>query len=103
VFLLSPGIIKKHGQVIVGTELPANPMGRCVFLKDGKCEIHPVKPMECRKYDHTQNHDTSVRTHEEVGALWNNDKSREQIEELLGREPIAEEYSFLDAITWKYS
>lgn len=23
--------------------------GACIFLKDGKCRIHPVKPHECRK------------------------------------------------------
>lgn len=24
-------------------------MGQCIFFKGGKCEIHPVKPFECRK------------------------------------------------------
>ena len=33
----------------IRTEVGQRLTGRCVFLKEGRCIIHPVKPYECRK------------------------------------------------------
>ena len=83
-FVLSPAIKGEDA----GTEFPGEPRGTCVFYKDERCQIHPVKPAEC-------------------GALWCGDRSRstvhldtalawvahqDQITALLGREPEAEEF-----------
>jgi Fe-S-cluster containining protein len=33
-----------------GLALQEQPDGACVFLKDGLCEIQPVKPQQCRDF-----------------------------------------------------
>ena len=36
--------------------------GACIWFKDGLCEIHGVKPLECRSVDHlTTRHDSNLR------------------------------------------
>lgn len=85
IFILSPAVT--HGSP--GTEFPGDPRGRCVFLsKDDKCEIHEVKPIECRSYLHS--HDTT--RHKEVAEMWNNEEGQNQIKSLLGRDPYATEF-----------
>jgi Fe-S-cluster containining protein len=33
------------------------PYGNCVFLKEGKCSIHDVRPIQCKIMDINENHD----------------------------------------------
>jgi Fe-S-cluster containining protein len=81
VFVLSPATTSGDP----GKEFPFDPRGQCVFYKDGKCEIHPVKPHDCRAYDHTQTGDQSLPTHYETGDSWSD--HQDQIKSLLGRDP----------------
>jgi Fe-S-cluster containining protein len=83
IFVLAPALVDEEP----GEEYPGNPKGRCVFFKDGRCEIHEVKPYECREYLH---YDEVRERHEETARAWLEHQS--QIRELLGREPIANEY-----------
>ncbi len=48
-YVLAPAIVG------TGSGIIADPAARgtCVWLKDGKCEIHEVKPTECRVTDHS--------------------------------------------------
>lgn len=74
-------------------------IGTCVFLKDGKCSIHPVKPFECKEMIHDVN---DAGPHEEAMASWNNEKDQKQIAELLGYKPEIPEHSFLDGLNWLF-
>lgn len=42
--------------------------GRCVFLKDGLCSIHPVKPFECRHSMPCNPKPESERKH--IAEMW---------------------------------
>ena len=49
IYVLAPAIRgKKAGAISDPTA-----RGECVWLKDGRCVIHDVKPAECRATDHT--------------------------------------------------
>jgi hypothetical protein len=43
--------------------------GPCVFYKERRCSIHPVRPMECRGYFCEQPESENI-THEQIGKLW---------------------------------
>jgi Fe-S-cluster containining protein len=49
VYVLAPAIVGRKSATI------ADPTARgsCVWLKNGKCDIHAVKPAECRATDHS--------------------------------------------------
>lgn len=79
IYVLSPGIDAKYGR-LVGRLKRQDPNGSCVFLKEGRCEIHPVKPLECRASQHQSQ---SVYVHQHVSTLWDNEKSQQQIDRLL--------------------
>ena len=83
IFLLSPAIINEDA----GQEFTANPRGQCIFYKKGLCEIHPVKPFECKEALH--NISAPTNTHQNVSNEWKT--NQHQIENLLGRSPIAKE------------
>ena len=74
-----------------GEMFPFNPEGSCIFLKNGKCGIHAVKPFECKLYDHRkkimtkEEGDKSTEGHLAVAEAWIPYKDR--IAKLLGREP----------------
>jgi Fe-S-cluster containining protein len=87
IFVLSPAIIGERR----GVEFPASPLGPCVFFKNELCEIHPVKPYECRDMLHNN---PEGNKHELTGKAWG--PYQNQIEELLGRKPEAKKYSFFD-------
>lgn len=90
VFLLSPATV----DMTPGQEFPRNPRGTCVFLKDDRCTIHPVKPYECRIAHHSRK---SMAYHKVIAEAWLG--KQESIEEILGREPEAREFgvgSWLD-------
>ncbi len=85
IFVLAPAITN----MATGKEYPGDPRGECIFFKDGLCKIHPVKPFECSEYIHG---DQNVSNrHWEVAEMWKEHQS--QIVELLGRKPIAAEFS----------
>lgn len=83
-FVLSPAMTTHPS----GTEFPGDPRGACVFYKDGRCSIHPVKPFECRTYwcgmkdGHTY--------HRETAQAWGSNQA--QIEQLLGRVPVSKPF-----------
>jgi len=60
--------------------------GKCVFYKDERCAIHPVKPFECREALHDTFHDGSDdTTHEKVAMAW---KEKQMfIKVISGEEP----------------
>ena len=69
---LSPAIKgKKPGQRL------AYAAGECVFFKEGRCTIHPVKPYECLHATHSPD---GTDPHEEVALSWAD--HQEQIETL---------------------
>lgn len=84
IFLLSPAIAGEYP----GEEFPGDPRGTCVFYKEGRCQIHLVKPHECRER-WCGDRDPGT-THQDVAAAWA--AHQDQITGLLGREPEAEEF-----------
>lgn len=57
IYVLAPAIRGKRPGAISD---PAA-RGECTWLKDGRCEIHSVKPAECRTTDHTMSpHDSNM-------------------------------------------
>jgi len=74
-----------------GEVFPLEPSGMCVFLKNGKCGIHAVKPFECRLYDHRkkiltkEESDKSTEEHLAVAEAWV--PYKDYIAKLLGKEP----------------
>lgn len=84
VFVLAPAIVGETP----GEEYPADPQGTCVFYRNGRCSIHPVKPFECREYLHNQSTEVVHERHLAVARAWQ--AHQEQITMLLGREPEIE-------------
>jgi Fe-S-cluster containining protein len=83
-FVLSPAIAGEE----TGTEFPGNPGGTCVFYKDDRCQIHEVKPHECRDL---WCGDRSARPiHLDTAKAWSG--HQDVISALLGRDPEAELY-----------
>jgi hypothetical protein len=84
IFVLSPGI----GGEEPGTEFPFVAKGRCVFLKDGLCSIHAVKPFECGEAWCADGPvDRSESAHKKVADAWDAPEHQAQITTLLGRTP----------------
>lgn len=84
IFLLSPAIRGSEP----GTEFPGDPCGECVFYKNDRCGIHPVKPHECRlRWCGGKNTEDA---HEAVAMAWV--PHQDQVRELLGREPETESF-----------
>lgn len=91
IFLLSPAVADAE----TGTEFPADPTGTCVFYQDGRCQIHPVKPHECREtWCGETEHSSTI--HRDTAAAWADHQG--QIRELLGRDPRATPYGILDLL-----
>ncbi len=72
-----------------GIKAPSTPLfsygrlnWRCVFLKDGKCELfgQPGRPIECRAYYHTDSDKKTNRLHKEVAKAWNTEEARELVQ-----------------------
>lgn len=87
VFLLAPAIVDGDA----GTEYPSDPRGACIFLKADRCDIHAVKPFECRAYLHGESQKENHERHRTVMESWRD--KQEQIKVLLGREPVSSSYS----------
>lgn len=86
------------------TRLPAGGMmdfratGQCVFYTDGKCEIHPVKPWECKQAWHGDGTD-KLPYHKLVMEAWKD--KQDLIIEITGEEqslPDANIFDVLDLI-----
>lgn len=91
-FILAPAIVNKKA----GREYPASPHGQCIFLKYGKCDIHAVKPFECKQLIHDEGEKVNHERHLAVAKAWASKQL--QIKKLLGRKPKAKEYGVLDYI-----
>lgn len=82
IYNLTPGIIEEMERKVV----PWFPHGTCVFLKDDRCEIHSVKPFECRETLCSccdTKTEIKVSPHQEAGLAWNNEEDQEQVNTLL--------------------
>lgn len=88
IYVLSPALIGEDA----GTEFPGDPEGQCVFFKEGRCSIHPVKPYECAEALPCSS-DRGRNYHKEAADAWNTKENQAQIQELLGRQPESSEYS----------
>ena len=89
IFLLSPSVASESP----GIEFSANPLGKCVFFKEDLCEIHPVKPCECREMIHSEENNS---LHGQVADAWRSHQN--QIVKLLGRTPESAD----STISWGY-
>jgi len=87
IYTLSPALIGEHA----GIEFPGDPRGQCVFFKDGRCEIHPVKPFECAESLPCDDSD-GRNLHKEAADAWNTEENQGQIRVLLGRQPESAEF-----------
>lgn len=85
-FVLAPAMTGEEA----GSEYPGDPHGACVFLVEGRCSIHPVKPFECRSYHHDDRQAAMDERRQSVVKEWV--EHQQQIRELLGREPVAATY-----------
>jgi len=65
-FILSPAIVG----IEPGEMYPMNPHGQCVFFKDDRCSIHPVKPFECRELACNDTRATTQPRHDAVAEAW---------------------------------
>jgi len=87
IYVLSPALIGEDA----GTEFPGDPRGECVFFRDGRCEIHAVKPFECAESVPCE-HSGKRNLHKEAADSWNTKKHQSQIVKLLGRQPESAEF-----------
>lgn len=83
-FVLSPAIAGEEA----GTEFPGDPRGECVFYRGQRCQIHPVKPFECRER-WCGDRDPGT-THHDAAAAWAD--HQDVIKALLRRDPESEPY-----------
>lgn len=63
--VLSPNIVGSESKGI-----PFYPRGVCVFLKEGRCSIHAIKPFECRQALHTDSPAAVRARHTAIAAAW---------------------------------
>jgi Fe-S-cluster containining protein len=63
--ILSPNVVGNPNKAF-----PYDPRGRCVFLKDGLCEIHAAKPFECAQFVHIDSHEAVGVRHAEIVMAW---------------------------------
>jgi len=91
-FLLAPATVDMKP----GHEYPGYPRGQCVFFKDGGCEIHAVKPYECREASHHDTLDICRQRDRVLFSRWSEMSAQVQVRQLLGRPPIKAELTELD-------
>ena len=96
VFLLAPATSRSEP----GSEYPGNPTGRCIFLENGLCKIHAAKPYECLMELHGDPPKETQAHKADAMKTWDNEAAQQQVEQLLGHEPISSEYSMFDALSW---
>lgn len=95
IFVLSPATVDGQN---AGKIYGWKKRGRCTFLtKEGRCEIHPVKPSECKRACH-DNRETGQAEHHRVRDTWNNPEAQAQIGHLLGSDPHFQPPGFKDLL-----
>jgi Fe-S-cluster containining protein len=67
ILILAPNIVG-NGSI----QFPFNPKGECIFYKEGRCAIHPVKPFECSRTDHNMTHEEADEQHKWIAEQWEN-------------------------------
>jgi len=81
VFVPSPAVVGNAGAMI-----PRIPNGACVFFKEGRCEIHAVKPCECKQYMHTDTEsNVFYERRKHIALQWI--EHQDYIKNLCGEEP----------------
>lgn len=87
--VLSPGKLDEHGGIASFGFV--NSLGTCIFLKDDRCSIHPVKPQECRSAHHSRNRksrrEEGRRQHYEVAKFWSEDEEGRALVQEVGFDP----------------
>lgn len=68
--------------MLPGIRYPEDPIGTCVFLVDGKCDIHEAKPFECRSYIHTETSAEIEARHLTVVDAWRAEQHQQQCRDL---------------------
>lgn len=91
IFVLRPATVTEAP----GEIAPANPLGQCIFYKNGLCEIHDAKPHECATVSHDETPPDDW--HKRTADSWK--PVQEQVTDLLGFEPEEPEFSLLDAFS----
>lgn len=89
IFILAPAIIS----MTPGQEYPFDPQGQCIFFKNNLCEIHTVKPYECKHYIHTTKK-SDLTMYKKIANAWKNHNI--QIVKLLNRKPISKQGTLYD-------
>lgn len=89
---VGPLILSPNIQGNKNKAFPYDPRGRCVFLKDGLCDIHVMKPFECAEFIHTDSHEAVGVRHAEIVMAW---RGRPELEPFRG---TVAEVSIGDAI-----
>lgn len=79
-YLLMPATVGEQGTV--AGYIPKR--GRCIFLnKENRCDIHSVKPKECRLYDHTVVKRDAEANHQMVASDWR--EAQQEVFAAIGR------------------
>lgn len=86
--MLSPNIVGNAGKAF-----PFNPLGQCVFLKDGLCDIHVIKPFECSEMLHSDDSTTVGVRHAGIAQAW---RDRTELEEFRKEIPEFDIFGALD-------
>ena len=97
-FVLAPAIT----DIKPGGLMPMNPLGQCVFYKDGQCSIHDVKPSECKEYIHSDTRDAIEARHINAADTWKDHQG--QIWSLYGSIPDPkEDFTVFDVLDFMKS
>ena len=65
ILLLAPNI--EGNQSI---QYPANPRGKCVFFKEGRCAIYSIRPYECGVANHMDGEEKDFLRHVAIASQW---------------------------------
>ncbi len=93
VFALSPAVVDQESGKVFSVN---DRYGQCVFYKKGKCQIHSVKPYECRNVFHNSKEEEGQLLHHLVVKAGDRKDYQEQIVKLLGEKPEIFEEEFDD-------
>lgn len=89
--MLSPNVVGNEGKAF-----PFEPRGVCVFLKEGLCSIHAVKPFECAEALHSDAQPVFGVRHAEIAQAW---RGRKELEEFRKEIPELTIGGVLDMMT----
>ena len=79
IYMLAPAIERYEGR-----SYPSYPHGRCIFLKDGLCMVHEVKPVECALAGcgDERTDEERYKFRESLALAWQEEKWQEMIKRL---------------------